>query len=36
MLENYANRIEDLLAVAKPLTTAANPFAIDINLSGRS
>jgi hypothetical protein len=36
VLENYANRIEDLLAVAKPLTTAANPFAIDINLSGRS
>ncbi len=36
VVENYADRIEDLLAVAKPLTPAQNPFAIDINPSGRS
>jgi hypothetical protein len=36
VLEDYADRVEDLLAVAKPLTTAQNPFAIDINPSGRS
>jgi hypothetical protein len=36
VLENYADRIEDLLAVATPLTPAQNPFAIDINPSGRS
>lgn len=35
VLENYADRVEDLLVVAKPLTTAQNPFAIDINPSGR-
>jgi hypothetical protein len=36
VLEDYADRVEDLLAVAKPLTTAQNPFAIDIDPSGRS
>lgn len=36
VLESYADRIEDLLAVANPLPTAQNPFAIDINPSGRS
>lgn len=36
VLESYADRVEDLVAVAKPLTTAQNPFAIDINPSGRS
>jgi hypothetical protein len=36
VLEDYADRAEDLLTVAKPLMTAQNPFAIDINPSGRS
>lgn len=36
VLENYAERVEELIAVAKPLTTAQNPFAIDINPTGRS
>jgi len=36
VLDDYSARIEDLLAVAKPLTPAQNPFAIDINPSGRS
>jgi len=36
VLENYADRVEDVLTVAKPLTPTQNPFAIDINPSGRS
>lgn len=35
VLEEYVDGAEDLLSVAKPLTTA-QPFAIDINPSGRS
>src|SRR5215212_3841689 len=36
VLENYADRVEDVLTVAKPLTPTQNPFAIDINPSGWS
>jgi hypothetical protein len=36
VLENYADRVEDLLTVATPLTPTQNPFAIDINPFGRS
>ena len=36
VLEDYADRIGDLLAVAKPLAKAQSQFAIDINPSGRS
>lgn len=36
VLEDYASRVEELIAAATPLTAAENPFAIDINPSGRS
>ena len=36
VLENYADRVEEVLAAAKPLKRAQNPFAIDIDPSGRS
>jgi hypothetical protein len=33
---DYADRVEDLLAIANPLTPAESHFAIDINPSRRS
>jgi hypothetical protein len=33
---DHADRVEDLLAIARPLTPAESHFAIDINPSGRS